>query len=149
MTQDTETPNYAGPWLRLAANILDQFVVVIFMIVAFFVAALIAIPAGYSKESFHVVSSWMTNWLPLIFGWLYWTLAESSLWQATLGKRLLKLKVVNIEGSRISWAQSNKRFFSKLLSALPLFGGYMMIAFTAKKQGLHDKLAGTYVVKNG
>jgi uncharacterized RDD family membrane protein YckC len=59
---------------------------------------------------------------------------------------VMKLKVVGKDGERISFANAIGRFFAKILSCI-LYIGYIMIAFDSKKQGLHDKLASTYVVK--
>ena len=72
---------------------------------------------------------------------------ESSSWQATPGKRALGLIVTDTEGRRISPARAVGRYFGKILSGLILLIGYIMIAFTERKQGLHDFLAGTLVVK--
>ena len=84
--------------------------------------------------------------LPLICAILYYAYFESSTKQATLGKMVMKLKVVGKDGERISFANAIGRYFAKILSGI-LYIGYIMIAFDSKKQGLHDKLASTYVVK--
>ena len=55
--------------------------------------------------------------------------------------------VTDEAGNRISFGKATGRHFGKILSALILYIGYIMIAFTGKKQGLHDILAGTLVVK--
>jgi len=85
--------------------------------------------------------------LPLICAILYYAYFESSTKQATLGKMVMKLKVVGKDGERISFANAIGRFFAKILSFVTLCVGYIMIAFDSKKQGFHDKLASTYVVK--
>ena len=72
---------------------------------------------------------------------------ESSSWQATLGKKVLGLVVVDENGQRISLAKGIGRYFGKILSALIVLIGFIMVAFTEKKQGLHDMLAGTLVLK--
>jgi len=77
---------------------------------------------------------------------LYWGLFESSPLQATPGKMVLRIKVTDIEGNRISFWRAVGRYFSKIVSGLILGIGYLMIAFTEKKQGLHDIMAGTLVV---
>ena len=78
---------------------------------------------------------------------LYFTLCESSTWQATLGKRMLSLRVTDLHGRRIGFGQANGRYWSKIISGLLLFMGFLMVGFDRKKQGLHDKLAGTLVVR--
>ncbi len=68
-------------------------------------------------------------------------------WQATLGKKLLGMKVVDYAGNRISFGRATGRYFAGFLSVLLLFIGLIMVAFTKRKQALHDKLASTLVVK--
>jgi uncharacterized RDD family membrane protein YckC len=80
--------------------------------------------------------------------WLYYALFESSTWQATPGKKVLGLFVTDLNGNRISFAHASGRFFAKLISGLIPFGiGYMMAGFTAKKQALHDLIAGCLVLR--
>jgi uncharacterized RDD family membrane protein YckC len=82
--------------------------------------------------------------LPLAF--LYHPVMESSRWQATLGKRLCGLTVVTAGGKRISFTRALVRYLAKFLSG-SLFGiGFLMIAFTNRKRGLHDMIAGTLVM---
>jgi uncharacterized RDD family membrane protein YckC len=85
--------------------------------------------------------------LGVLIQWLWFTIAESSKWQATIGKKMVGLKVTDENGERIGFGKANWRYWSKILSALILFVGFVMVAFTEKKQGLHDKIAGTLVVK--
>ena len=77
----------------------------------------------------------------------YYAGLESSRWQATLGKRICRLRVTGLDGGRISLARALGRYFGKFLSALIFCIGFLMVAWTARKQGLHDLLAGTLVVR--
>jgi uncharacterized RDD family membrane protein YckC len=72
---------------------------------------------------------------------------ESSARQATLGKMAVGIKVTDEAGARISFGRAVGRYFGKFVSTIILLIGFLMVAFTEKKQGLHDKLAGTLVVK--
>ena len=81
-----------------------------------------------------------------LVGWAYFAGMESSARQATLGKSVMGMVVTDISGNRISFLRATGRYFAKYLSALILFIGYIMAAFTARKQGLHDMLAGTLVL---
>jgi uncharacterized RDD family membrane protein YckC len=81
-----------------------------------------------------------------IISWLYFALMESSAKQATLGKMALGIKVTDMLGNRITFGRATGRYFSKILSGLILYIGYIMIAFTDKKQGLHDMIANTLVI---
>ena len=76
----------------------------------------------------------------------YYIYFESSEKQGTIGKQVIGLTVVDKDGQRIGVGKAALRYFSRILSSI-LFIGYIMVAFTAKKQGLHDMIAGTYVVK--
>ena len=65
---------------------------------------------------------------------------------ATIGKRVLGLQVVDLSGQRVTFKRATGRFFGKILSS-PLCFGFIMAAFTEKKQALHDILAGCLVIK--
>lgn len=80
---------------------------------------------------------------------LYFILFESSRLQATPGKRLCRLKVVTLLGERISLPRAVVRFAVKAFLSFPLlYIGVLMVAFTRRKQGLHDLIAGTLVVRH-
>jgi uncharacterized RDD family membrane protein YckC len=80
---------------------------------------------------------------------LYETLFTSSSMQGTLGKKVCGLKVTDLNGARISFGKAAGRYFAKILSGIILGIGFIMVAFTERKQGLHDMIVGTYVVKAG
>lgn len=82
-----------------------------------------------------------------LINWLYFALMESSGRQATLGKMALGIVVTDLNGDKIGFGRATGRYFAKILSGLILFIGFIMVAFTQKKQGLHDMIAGTLVVK--
>lgn len=79
--------------------------------------------------------------------WLYHALMESSAGSATLGMRALGIRVTTLEGERISFTRASCRFFASYLSALILCIGYLMIAFTERRQALHDIIAGCVVTR--
>jgi uncharacterized RDD family membrane protein YckC len=84
----------------------------------------------------------------LALHWPYFAAMESSERQATIGKSVLSLRVTDYEGRRISFGRATGRFFAKIVSGMvPLFIGYIMAAFTEKKQALHDMIAGTLVLR--
>lgn len=83
---------------------------------------------------------------PLLVPWLYFSIFEASAWQATPGKRLLGLRVVDVNGVPLRWARATLRYFCRFVSALPLGAGYAMVLFTLNRQALHDMLASTRVV---
>ncbi len=79
--------------------------------------------------------------------WIYCALGDSGESMGTLGKTILGISVADIKtGERISFAKATKRYFAKIFSTLILFLGYLPIY--GKNQTLHDKIAGTVVIKN-
>jgi uncharacterized RDD family membrane protein YckC len=89
------------------------------------------------------------NSVSTIVGWLYFALMESSARQATFGKSRMNLAVTDEQGQRISFLRATGRHFAKILSAIILLIGFIMVAFDSRKQGLHDKIASTLVVQRG
>lgn len=81
----------------------------------------------------------------LAVGWLYYALLESSAKQATLGKLIMGLYVVDAHGAMPSFGLASKRFFAKILSGIILGIGFLPIF--GHKQTLHDRLTGCRVVK--
>jgi len=79
--------------------------------------------------------------------WLYYAGLESSALQATLGKRLLGLKVTDLNGKKISFARATGRYIAKLVSIMTLGFGFMLAGMSPKRQALHDMIAGCLVVK--
>jgi hypothetical protein len=82
----------------------------------------------------------------LIIQCFYVTLLESSPYQGTFGKILLGLSVIDISGSRISIKRAFVRGLGLIISFLLFCIGNIFIIFTTNKQGLHDIIAGTYVI---
>ncbi|NGQ95127.1 RDD family protein [Brevibacillus sp. SYP-B805] len=123
-----EELKYAGFWIRFLAYVIDG----ILLYVVTFLLVLV-----HEKLVF----------LSYLISILYFPLLESSSMQGTLGKKALGLIVVDEEGNRITVGRAFGRFFAKILSGIILYIGYIMVAFTEKKQGLHDKIVSTYVVK--
>lgn len=79
---------------------------------------------------------------------LYFSYFESSEKQATPGKQIIKLKVINTDGAGLSLAQALLRNAGKIVSQLVLYIGFFMCLFTANKQCLHDLFVGSFVIKN-
>ena len=82
----------------------------------------------------------------LLAYWAYFAIMESSSKQATLGKMAMGIVVTDKNGRRISFGRAVGRNLGKIISGIILYIGYLMIAFTEKKQGLHDMMAGCVVV---
>ena len=83
----------------------------------------------------------------LVIRWIYFAYLESSPRQATLGKLALGLVVVGKDNNRVSFARATGRWLGKLLSWATIGIGFSLIGYTEKRQGLHDLIAQTYVVR--
>lgn len=136
------TSMYAGFWRRVVAAILDGLVLGIVT-----VPLNLALGGGSDVGSDQMAYSPAASSIGTALSWLYYALMESSAKQATLGKMAMGIMVTDLEGRRIGFGKATGRYFAKILSALILLIGFLMVAFTARKQGLHDILAGTLVVK--
>lgn len=90
--------------------------------------------------------SFIYVWILIIITWLYYGLMESSNRQASLGKILMSIKVTDRQGNKLSFGQASKRFFARILSALPYGLGFLWALWGKDKQTFHDKIAQTYVV---
>lgn len=133
----------AGFWKRYSAMMIDQFIMVLIALPIGFVFGLM-MAMGNSEPG--PVFEFFSNVLGFIIGLLYFALQESSAQMATLGKRARGLKVLRSDGTRQSMARAVGRYFAKLLSGIILMIGFIMAAFTERKQALHDMLADTLVV---
>ncbi len=134
--------NYANFWSRFAAICLDSLIVSAGALLTFFVILIIYSIAGGSDEGASVI--WF--FIGVLFGWLYYAIQESSPKQATVGKRAVGIVVTDLNGNRLTFEKATGRYFAKYLSTMTLGFGYIMAAFTEKKQALHDLVAGTLVV---
>ncbi len=86
-------------------------------------------------------------WPLLGCAWLYAAGLEASRSQATIGKRWMGLKVTDLQGERLSFLRASGRYAAKYISALPCFLGFMGALFSSRGLALHDRLAGTRVVR--
>ncbi|WP_353893915.1 RDD family protein [Proteinivorax hydrogeniformans] len=140
----------AGFFKRLVAYLIDNVLLgAIGLLLGFILGGIFIITMLNTNSTVMVIEAsliLLAYCIGLGTTWLYHTLMESSKWQATLGKMLLGVKVVDKNNNRISFARANGRFFAKILSAIILLIGYIMAGFTDRKQALHDKIAQTYVV---
>ncbi|MFD2147816.1 RDD family protein [Mucilaginibacter antarcticus] len=79
---------------------------------------------------------------------VYHIIMESSAKQATYGKQILKIRVCDMQGNRLTQSHAAGRNLAKVFSVLTLFIGYLMAFFNKQQQCLHDRIAGTLVIKD-
>lgn len=133
---------YAGFWVRFGATLIDTII-----LMAITYPLLISIYGWqyFSSEKFiSGPADFIISWLLPIAGVIwFWTKKE-----ATPGKMALSLRLVDADsGNALSVSQSIGRYLAYFVSVLPLCLGFMWVGFDAKKQGWHDKLAGTVVIR--
>lgn len=131
------TDVYASFWPRACAFLIDYLLVIL---VCLFLKGLLGIKLESRTEQ------WLF-WATVLALWLYKSVAERSARQATLGKLAFDLKVTTLEGERIGGLRAIVRNVSQALSALIMFIGFLMPAFTRRRQALHDMCAGTLVTR--
>lgn len=153
-----QTREFAGFWIRLGAHIIDSFVLGAAGLVWFIFAsmlgwmdAFLALDSAVDPTDFSAYLDSMpwSFWLGgFVISWIYEAGFISSSWMATPGKKLMGIVVVNYEGERCGFGQATLRIVMKTIFT-QMTGGlaYLAIAFTEKKQGVHDLIAQTYCEK--
>ncbi len=138
---------HAGFWRRCAAYVLDSMILSVAALIIIGLAGL-ATAALIAGEHYGIVGLIMfVAYVGLIVGaWLYFAKLESGPSQATLGKRVMGIKVTDDRGRRVGFGRATGRFFGKIISGMIMNIGYMMAGFTGRKQALHDMMAGCCVV---
>jgi len=133
---------YGGFWRRALALLIDDLIIV-------GVALLSSLAVGHAQRVAPGTPHALMGVVVFALTILYEPAFLSSSLEATPGKRLLDLRVTGLAGERLSFFRALVRFLSKLVSGLTLCVGYAMAAYTARRQALHDMIAGTLVVRRG
>ncbi len=136
---------YAGFWVRVAASLIDTL-----LIVGITMPLLLAIYgrsyfSGSTAGTFPGLVNFLLSWVaPAVAAILFWLYKE-----ATPGKMVFSARVVNAKtGNTLTLAQSVGRYLGYFVSIIPFGLGLLWVAFDPKKQGWHDKLAGTVVIRS-
>jgi len=141
---------YAGFWRRAAASIIDSFLIGLATLP-------IVVPLGIAAGVFsigHEEAGWVASLLlqvvvqglSLLVTVTYFACFHASRLMASPGKLAVGIKVVRGDGRRLAPGRSIGRGFAYYLSFLTLYIGFLMAAFTQRKQGLHDLICDTVVV---
>jgi uncharacterized RDD family membrane protein YckC len=146
---------YAGFWIRVLAALIDgALLAAVFFPMWFIFTVFLGALGGFRPRGSgpHMAAVFVLmpafSLTSLCVAWLYEALMTSSAKQATLGKMALGLKVIDKQGGRLTFLHATGRHFARILNSFTLQIGYLMIGFTQRKQGLHDLVAGTYVIKS-
>lgn len=133
---------YVGFWARVVATIIDAVLLMVVefpLLLAFYGSAYLSVDDGVQGP----VDFMMDFVFPTVAVILFW------FWkQATPGKMAFSAKIVDAEtGKEPSVGQYIGRYFAYIVSTIPFCLGFIWVAFDSKKQGWHDKLAGTVVIR--
>lgn len=132
---------YAGFWIRLAAIVIDVFVIMVVDFVFMGIPFILFLQGG-DQEFLDALMDIMA-WLISISYFIYFTYK----YNATLGKKAVGIMVIPENSEKLTLGRVIIReTIGKTISAIILYVGFIMAGFTSKKQALHDKLAGTVVV---
>ena len=139
---------YAGFTKRLLGWLIDVAVLTgvrLVLLMLFGGVASYVGQAGWATESVRTAGGFGFLASLYLCAWPYYALTESSSMQGTLGKRAMGIRVEDVEGGRATFVQTTVRFFLRAVSVLTLGFGFLMIAFTRRRQALHDVAANTVV----
>jgi uncharacterized RDD family membrane protein YckC len=144
LTKDVDQKQqYAGFWIRVGASIIDSILLVfITMPLLWMVYGKAYFEAGGAVSGIaDILISWVFPAVAVILFWIYQS--------ATPGKMVVKIKIVDARsGGQPSKGRFIGRYMAYYVSAIPLGLGLLWVAFDKRKQGWHDKLAGTVVVRS-
>lgn len=143
---------HAGFWRRVVAWILDVLIVgAVHWLLVLSLGTWLLVPWAMlgGVHDLRVAELFDAGLQPIgiVIMWLYFALCESSAWQATPGKLALGLQATDVFGQRIGFGRATGRYFGKYVSALAFGIGFLLAGWTARKQALHDLMAGCCVVR--
>ena len=117
---------YAGFWWRVLAGLIDNIILAIISVALSFIVPFIGV----------------------FIYWLYFVILQSSEKRSTLGMRVCDIKIHDEHFNKLGFWRLTGRYFATGLSGIILLIGFFMIAFTKRKQGLHDLVARTIHTKD-
>ena len=133
---------YAGFWIRVGASIIDSILILIIIapLLTFIYGEEYWVSEAFIHGTWDVLLNYLLPAIAIIIFWIYRS--------ATPGKMVLGLTIVDAQtGGKPSTGQFIGRYLGYYVSMIPLFLGFIWVGIDKRKQGWHDKLAGTMVVK--
>jgi uncharacterized RDD family membrane protein YckC len=140
-----ENVEFAGFWVRFVASLLDNIIFfILFFVVGFIFGATGIIDFTMVQETGQIpvgidIGLRLAAVAIIILLWVNWQ-------GKTPGKAIMKIRIVSKKFEDIGYGSAFLRYIGYIVSAIILFIGYFMVAFTQRKEGLHDMIGGTYVV---
>lgn len=131
---------HAGFWIRLYAYVIDIIVLWIIILMIYLLTTI------SGADIYSVLYNTIFGIVGFIIGIAYFVCFWA--WRGqTPGKMAFGIKVIRTDGSDIGWGHSFLRCAGYILSAAIICIGYLWIAFDSRKQGIHDKIADSFVIK--
>jgi uncharacterized RDD family membrane protein YckC len=134
--------HYGGFWRRFVAISIDSIIIDLFTLVLFLIGNRI-VPTDNSFAYAVIIPYYG---MALLLNAAYFTYFHGTTGQ-TPGKWLLGLRVVQTDGAPLTPGIAFLRWVGYIISKIPLYLGFIWAAFDGRRQGWHDKLAGTCVIR--
>ena len=132
---------YAGFWIRLGASVIDSLIL-LSILAAIYYPFFKFIAPGMPPVRCIMIFISLSWFIKIAYLVIFWV------WRGqTPGKMLTGIKIIRTDSSPITWRYAFLRYLGYITSTITLCIGFIWIAFDDRKQGLHDKIADTYVVK--
>ena len=134
---------YAGFWIRVGASIIDSILILIIIIplLTFIYGEEYWLSESFVQGTWDVLLNYILPAIAVIIFWIYRS--------ATPGKMVLGLTIVDAQtGGKPTTGQFIGRYLGYYVSTIPLFLGFIWVGIDKRKQGWHDKLVGTVVIRN-
>jgi uncharacterized RDD family membrane protein YckC len=146
-TPGSQTVQVVGFGRRLVAYLIDTILLSIVGLCLGFGAGVIAVGMASVEGSNDTVVAFdlCVRCLGFLINGVYFVAFWATTGQ-TLGKMVMGIKVISLDGSPVSWGKALLRYVGYIVSSLALLIGFIWAAFDQRRQGWHDKIAGTYVV---
>jgi uncharacterized RDD family membrane protein YckC len=148
---ENTAPEYAGFWIRFVAYFIDGLILSVVIAPIFFLFFTPEVELAELANDMDAMIAFYSGlsglwFISFILTLLYFAGMQSSKYQATLGKMIIGVIVIDEVGNRISMGRGVGRYFAKILSGMIFYIGFIMAGFDSRKQALHDKLASTFVI---
>ena len=126
VNMEKEQTKYAGFWKRLAAYLVDYFIIGIIC----WIISLIGVFGNFL--SFLILAVFLIG---------FWSATGQ-----TPGKAVVGIKIVRLDGTNIGLGNAVLRFIGYIISSIIFLIGFLMIGWHGEKRGLHDLIAATAVI---
>lgn len=144
---------YASFWLRFLAFVIDMLIVLVIQLVLLIpFIGIIGYEMSYTglgdiSEGTILTLGFGLYLTFMLISWLYFALFHASSTHATIGKMIVGIKICHAHSRDLSFSRTSLRYVSKYMSFAILLIGFVIAAFTPKRQALHDFIANTIVIK--